>query len=193
MSWGYEPRADPQLGDESTNPANLWPAEKTIPGFERNTLRWMRAMLQLSRNLLRAFALGLSLDETHFDTMVTRPEAILRMNHYPSHSVDLQVASAMAANTDDQLFTILAQDQVQSLQVASADGHWMHASPIPGTFVVNIGDAMSMWTNGIFISTLHRVVNLSGQKRYSIPFFFAGISSSTMTSNYLKWATDGER
>jgi isopenicillin N synthase-like dioxygenase len=41
----------------------------------------------------------------------------------------------------------------------------------PGSYVVNIGDLMARWTNGAFASTFHRVANLSGRSRYSIPCF----------------------
>ncbi len=43
--------------------------------------------------------------------------------------------------------------------------------PLPGTFVVNIGDQMARWTNGAFVSTFHRVYNAFGRARYSIPTF----------------------
>jgi len=46
------------------------------------------------------------------------------------------------------------------------------AHPIPGTFVVNIGDLMHRWTNNRFRSNPHRVVNTAGHDRQSAALFF---------------------
>ena len=52
------------------------------------------------------------------------------------------------------------------------DGTWLAAPPIDGTWVVNVADMLSRWTNGRWQSTPHRVKNLSGGDRYSCPYFF---------------------
>jgi len=39
------------------------------------------------------------------------------------------------------------------------------------TLVVNVGEVLKVWSDGIFSSTVHRVINRSGKRRFSIPFF----------------------
>jgi len=50
--------------------------------------------------------------------------------------------------------------------------HRGYVPPIPGTFVVNIGDMMEAWTNGRFVATAHRVQS-PPVERFSFPLFCA--------------------
>jgi isopenicillin N synthase-like dioxygenase len=69
--------------------------------------------------------------------------------------------------------TLVNQDPtIPALQVKNNEGNWIWAKPIPGTFVVNIGDMLKIWTNGLYQSTLHRVMNDDSKYRVSVPFFY---------------------
>ena len=53
------------------------------------------------------------------------------------------------------------------------DGSWIEAQYVPGTLILNIGDILARWTNEVFNSTPHRVINRSVRRdRYSIGMFF---------------------
>ena len=77
----------------------------------------------------------------------------------------------IGAHTDIECSTILCQGTQPELQVLNSDREWLSALPIPGTFVVNIGDMLSYWSNDNFVSTVYRVLNITGEERYSKPFF----------------------
>jgi isopenicillin N synthase-like dioxygenase len=165
------PPDDPALmSGDGRYAANLWPADQ--PDFRTAMLDYCAAVLTLGRHLFSAFALALDLAEDFFDPMITKPLMALRVVHYPSQeSVIFDDQIGVGAHSDYQCFTILAQHEVPALQVLNSAGDWIAAPPIPGTFVVNIGDQMARWSNDLFASTIHRVVNLTGRPRYSIPFF----------------------
>ncbi|OMP01944.1 Isopenicillin N synthase [Corchorus olitorius] len=56
--------------------------------------------------------------------------------------------------------------------VKNLSGEWIPATPIPGTFVCNIGDMLKIWSNGIYEATLHRVINNSPKYRVSVAYFY---------------------
>lgn len=50
----------------------------------------------------------------------------------------------------------------------------MQVQPVPGAYVVNLGNLFMRMANDRYKSNIHRVINKSGRERYSIPFFFSG-------------------
>jgi isopenicillin N synthase-like dioxygenase len=150
---------------------NRYPAE--LPALEAAMGAYWDEMLRVARALMGGFALALELDETHFASQLTDPQAFLRVLHYPPQTGEIDPGQiGIGAHSDYESLTILAQDENRALQISDGEGGWIWATPIPGAFVVNIGDQMSRWTNDLFRSTIHRAVNVSGRERYSIPFFF---------------------
>src|ERR1700710_2170480 len=47
------------------------------------------------------------------------------------------------------------------------------ADPVDGGIVVNVADFLMRWTNGVYKSTVHRVINKTNKERYSVPLFFS--------------------
>ncbi len=150
---------------------NVWPT--ALPGFRPTLDRYYGAMRQLAERLMRAFAVALDLEPGFFAGKIDKPLAQLRLLHYPPQQGHVEARTlGCGAHTDYGCLTILAQDAAGGLQLQNSAGEWIAAPPIPGTFVVNLGDQMARWTNDIFAATPHRVINTSGRERYSVPFFF---------------------
>lgn len=147
---------------------NQWP---DLEGFREDVMAYHAAMRSLSEVLYQGFALSLDLDEHFFAPMLTKPIAELRLLHYPPQEVADDKVLGIGAHSDYDVFTILATDDVPALEVLNPNGDWIPAPPIPGTFIVNVGDLLQRWTNDLYRSTVHRAINRSGRERYSLPFF----------------------
>ncbi len=150
---------------------NQWPRD--LPGFREPVERYFDAVRGLGMQLLLVFAISLDLPEDFFQQRYQKPSVLTRMMHYPmpdqSTPDDMLGASA---HTDFGVITILAQDPDGGLEIMKRDGEWIGAPYVDDTFVVNLGDLMHRWTNDLYQSKPHRVVNRLGRERYSIPTFF---------------------
>ena len=181
---GYEvgpelPADDPDyLAGNCLYGPNVWPRE--IDDFDTAIYTYFEEAFELGRTLFKLFAAGLELPLDFFEPLLTRPTAQLRLIYYPAmdRALPPEKATGIGAHTDYECFTILRQTD-PGLQVQNRAGEWIEAPPIPGTFVINIGDMFQRWTNDLFVSTPHRVISNTGKERYSFPLFF-GLNHSTV-------------
>ena len=152
---------------------NVWP---DLPDFQPAFDDYFEAMSDLSRSLMRIFALALALPETFFDDKIDRHISMFRVLSYPP-----QIEAALpgqlraGAHSDYGSLTVVLPDN-KGLQVFNKAGQWVDVPMVEGALVVNIADLMMQWTNDLWVSTLHRVVNpppdaASANRRQSLVFF----------------------
>ena len=149
---------------------NQWPVAQW---FKEPAELYFSAVKSFGFKLLLLFAKSLDLEDDFFLRHYDNPTILMRMLHYPPQSEAQEEGSIGAlAHTDYGVITVLAQDPLGGLELERRDGSWIKAPYIPGTFVVNIGDLMGRWTNDVYRSNKHQVINRLGLERFSIPFFF---------------------
>lgn len=159
---------------------NCWPS--AYPEFRPLMYAYYSKILAFSKKMMQIMALALDLPEDHFDNVTSFPMAGVRILHYPPQEKSGDEDIGLAAHTDYDLFTLVLQGTVEALQALNANGIWVDAPPKPGTFLVNIGDFLARITNNTFRSTVHRVLNKTGEDRYSVPFFFSPNKEATLAT-----------
>lgn len=170
------PEDDPQAEKPFYGP-NIWPSEDLLPGWRQIMEQYHREALRVAREVAKIIALALGLDASFFDRpeMLGEPIAVMRLLHYEGKASDPEKGIYGAgAHSDYGLLTLLVTDDVIGLQICKdKDAQpqiWEYIAPVKGGFIVNLGDMLERWSNGVFRSTLHRVIT-DGRERYSIAYF----------------------
>ena len=165
--WGAEDADGNTAEDHPLRGQNRWP--DFVPELQNHAMNYFRQAHEVALHLMRGFALGLTLEEEYFLSSNTAPLSRASFVYYPSQSEELGTQQFGAGpHTDFGVLTVLCQDAVGGLQIEDIDGKWIEAPPIEGSLVINVGDLLSRWTDGVYRSTRHRVINSSGCERLSL-------------------------
>ncbi|KAF8108595.1 hypothetical protein N665_0107s0017 [Sinapis alba] len=134
---------------------------------------------RVCKSIARIMALALDLDVNYFDTpeMLGNPIADMILFHYEGVSNPSKGIYACGAHCDFGMLSLLATDDVKDFRYGKIckdkdlkPQKWEYVPSIKGAYIVNLGNLLERLSNGLFKSTLHRVLG-NGQDRYSIPFF----------------------
>lgn len=149
---------------------NLWPED--VPGFKDAIVSYYSKALGVSLEILRGIATAIGEDAAYFDDKFDRPMALLRGNYYPERPDWAgEKDFGIATHTDYGCLTLLATDGTPGLEVRKRGGGWIPVSAEPGTFIINFGEMLQMWTDRRVVATPHRVKGTKAE-RISIPMFF---------------------
>jgi isopenicillin N synthase-like dioxygenase len=162
---------------------NQWPSDEVLPGFRATLTEYFDKVEHIARRLTQVFAVALGERSDFFDqffhqqaggdSKIADNTARVRLNYYPV-APEPDETMGLHYHTDTGAVTVLLQDdQVASLQVFHREAQqWTFVPPIKGTYVINIGDMVQVWSNDKFVAPLHRVLASGKAERYSAPFFY---------------------
>ncbi|KAF2964664.1 hypothetical protein GQX73_g8899 [Xylaria multiplex] len=150
---------------------NQWPGkDAALRGVIE---RYISALSDLGTRFLELVAQALGLAAGTFEAFLSDQHR-LKLVHYPERLAGAASSQGVGPHKDSSgWWTFLLQaspPEVRGLQVLNKGGAWVDVPAVPGTFVVNIGQAFEVVTRGVCKATTHRV--LAGpRERFSVPFF----------------------
>jgi isopenicillin N synthase-like dioxygenase len=158
---------------------NQWPAEESIPGFRSTYTDYINRMGDISIYFTSLIAEAIELPSDAFSKYFDADQQHkLKIVKYPDlaelgRGGDAQ-GQGVGPHKDSMLTSYLLQaTSHKGLQVQNVRGEWIDCEPIPGTLVVAIGQGLEALTQGVCVSTTHRVLSPAAGSgaRFSIPFF----------------------
>ncbi|RAH50528.1 isopenicillin N synthase family dioxygenase [Aspergillus brunneoviolaceus CBS 621.78] len=162
---------------------NIWPDASVLPEvvFKEPILKYHGAICELARTIMEILVKGLEddfpglLSEKLLQDFCREPCASLRLLRYPGPSAggDGSMEKGKGQNIWVHRGEVVAGAHTDFGEGQEAEV-WVDVPSTPDAYVVNIGDMFERWTGGRYRSTVHRVVDVCGRERYSVPFFYDG-------------------
>lgn len=148
---------------------NLWPEQ--VPQLRTLALQWIDEAGAVGLRLLRAWAESLGAPQDFFDDAFTDPDPLLKIARYPGHDGSV-TGQGVGSHKDVGALTLLYPEPGSTGFQVERAGEWVDIDPLPGHFIVNIGELLELATAGYLKATVHRVLPPpAGTDRISLPFF----------------------
>ncbi|MDQ1129120.1 isopenicillin N synthase family oxygenase [Microbacterium sp. SORGH_AS_0888] len=149
---------------------NLWP--EALPGLRTVVAEWHATLTAVASRLLHAWADSLGAPAELFDASFADPQTLIKIVRYPGTDAP-EPQQGVGAHKDSGVLTLLWVEPGKGGLQVEHEGAWIDAPPVPGAFVVNIGELLEYATQGYLIATNHRVISPRfPDDRISVPFFF---------------------
>ena len=81
--------------------------------------------------------------EKYMDELMDSTNYILRLMKYEGPQTS-EPTLAARAHSDQNTVTLLYQNEVNGLEIQTKDGEWINLKPSPDTFIVMIGESLSV-------------------------------------------------
>ncbi|KDP37167.1 hypothetical protein JCGZ_06223 [Jatropha curcas] len=148
----------------------LWPEGK--PSFSKNMQSYSVQVLGMEKIMRTMILESLGL-EKYLEEHINSTTTSLRIMKYDAPEPG-EPQIALAPHIDQDMITILYQNEVGGLEVQSkVNGDWINVNLSPNNFLVLIGETFQAWTNGRTYAPIHRVTMSGNKDRYSVGTFTA--------------------
>ncbi|RFU24288.1 hypothetical protein B7463_g12051, partial [Scytalidium lignicola] len=160
---------------------NIWPPELAESDFRQPVEEYYKHSIRVGYMVMEVLIVSLGYSASILDTFTHDPAMYLKLLRYPEHNFTDPRQFGSGQHTDYGGLTILLQHPGQDgLEVwHAATQQWIALPALEDKFVINLGDLIQRWTGGVYKSTLHRVINKTGDERFAVPAFWHGDLDTT--------------
>ncbi|KAG4431094.1 hypothetical protein IFR05_013428 [Cadophora sp. M221] len=179
-----------------------WPSSSYLPNFKPVYSEYITRMGMISIFFTSLIAEAIGLSPTAFNKYFDADQQHkLKIVKYPDlkelglwkEGEEIPEGQGVGPHKDSMFTSYLLQvTQHRGLQVQNLAGEWIDCPPIDNTLVVAIGQGMEALTQGVCMSTTHRVLSPAPGTgaRFSVPFF-QGVSLDAKFDELNDWENGG--